>query len=130
MITETALFRTWQMMIAIASFEGFFIPGSRAERNNNPGNLRGWDPANAKDDKGFDIFPDFQSGLFALWQQIWLNIFRDLTLKEFFIGKPGVYPGYAPLSDGNSLNYPRFVSRISGIPLDNVTIKSYLSLDV
>lgn len=116
------------MLIAIATFEGFFIEGSRAQRNNNPGNLRGWDPALPKDPQGFDIFPDFNAGLLALWKQIWLNIFRDLTLKEFFVGKTGVYPGYAPLEDGNTLQYPRFVSKIAGIPLENVTIKEYLDV--
>jgi len=126
MITNFALHRAWMLLIAIATFEGFFIEDSRAQRNNNPGNLRGWDPELPKDDQGFDIFPDFNSGLLALWKQIWLNIFRDLTLEEFFIGKPGVYPGYAPLADGNTMNYPRFVSKISGIPLDSVTIREYI----
>lgn len=115
------------LMLAIAWFEGFWIDGSRAQRNNNPGNLRGWDINNPKDDQGFDIFPDRQSGWFALWQQIWINIHRRLTLSEFFLGKPGIYPGYAPQEDGNTRFYPRFVSSVTGIPLDSVTILSFIT---
>lgn len=123
-----AIHTVWNLLLAIAYFEGYWEPNSRAQVNNNPGNLRNWDPSLPKDEKGFDIFPDIGKGTEALWRQIWTNINRDLTLRQFFLGKPGKYPGYAPLSDGNSVNYPRFVSRYTGIPLDNVTIKSYLGL--
>lgn len=117
----------WNMLIAIAWFEGYFSEGSRARRNNNPGNLRGWDPNLPKDDAGFDIFPSIDKGVEALWRQIWKNINRGLTLREFFEGKPGIYPGYAPLSDGNSKLYARTVSQYTGIPIDNVTIQSHIT---
>lgn len=116
----------YMMMLAIANFEGYWISGSRARRNNNPGNLRGWSSRLPKDDAGFDIFPTAEEGWNALWQQIWLNIQRGLTLKQFFEGKPGVYPGYAPLKDNNPPTYAKYVSQISGIPLDSVTIFHFI----
>ncbi len=128
MITPQQLHIVWLMLLSIAEFEGFFINGSRAQRNNNPGNLKGWDPNLPKDKKGFDIFPDLGRGIGALWTQIWINIFRDLTIREFFEGKPGVYPGYAPLPDGNTTNYAKFVSNRTGIPLDNVEIKRFIGV--
>lgn len=118
----------YRMMLAIAYFEGAFQENSRAWRNRNPGNLRGWSPRTPKDSGGFDIFPTWQDGWNALWAQIWRNIMRNLTLRQFFEGKAGVYPGYAPLSDGNPATYSRFVSEISGIPIDGTTIIEYITL--
>jgi hypothetical protein len=125
-MNEQAIRTIYNLMLSIAYFEGYFQSGSRARRNNNPGNLRGWSQNNPKDDKGFDRFPNAEAGWNALWRQVWLNVFRDLTLREFFYGKQGVYPGYAPLSDNNPASYARWVSTTTGIPLDNVTILSYI----
>ena len=94
---------------AIATMEGFYVKGSIAKLNNNPGNLRSWGdrPIN----KGFAQFPDEASGFKALRQQIDKNIFtRKLSLKEFFGGKLGVYSGYAPKADKNNPDkYAKFV---------------------
>lgn len=94
---------------AIATMEGFYVKGSIAKLNNNPGNLRSWGdrPIN----KGFAQFPDEASGFKALRQQIDKNIFtRKLSLKEFFGGKLGVYAGYAPKADKNNPDkYAKFV---------------------
>lgn len=94
---------------AIATMEGFYVKGSIAELNNNPGNLRSWGdrPIN----RGFAQFPDESSGFKALQQQIDKNIFtRKLSLREFFGGKLGVYPGYAPKADKNNPDkYAKFV---------------------
>lgn len=117
----------WTLLLAIATFEGFWKPGSRAARNNNPGNLRGFDPDVPKDAQGFDQYQTLAAGIRALWIQIWINIFRNLTIEEFFLGKPGVYNGYAPEIDGNTKQYPRFVSSVTGIPLDSVTILRFIS---
>ena len=90
---------------AIAHHEGFYKPGSRAYRNNNPGNLRGWSASNPKDSGGFDEFETRRAGFQALYRQIEINIVnRELTVHEFFAGKPGVYAGYAPESDNNDTN--------------------------
>ena len=87
---------------AIAHYEGFYKPGTRAYRNNNAGNLRGWSSSLPKDKDGFDEFPTRRDGFLALYKQVEKNIFtRELSLNEFFAGKPGVYGGYAPLGDNN-----------------------------
>lgn len=88
------------MCVAMAEFEGFYVATTDpryptlAQRNNNPGNLR---PVGAS--QGFRVFPTANDGWWALKNQVMLNINRGLTLDEFFLGKPGVYPGYSPLGD-------------------------------
>jgi hypothetical protein len=100
---------------ALATFEGFFIPDSISQKNNNPGNLR---PVGAS--SGFQRFETPELGWERLLHQIKLNISRDLTLKQFFLGKEGVYPGYAPLGDNAPevmKNYLNYMSDQTGIPL-------------
>lgn len=114
----------WRMAYAIARMEGYFQPGTVAERNNNPGNLRRWGSRPVKD--GFAVFPDHIAGWNALFSQIHRNIGRDLTLNEFFAGKPGVYPGYAPAADNNRpYDYAEFVNGWLGVPVDEKIIISF-----
>jgi hypothetical protein len=93
---------------AIAHFEGFFRRKSRAQRNNNPGNLRKWGtfPLEA----GYVKFPAGSDlGWKALDAQIARNMERGVTLYEFFAGQrdasgavlPDGYAGYAPAEDRN-----------------------------
>ena len=84
---------------AIARVEAGNKPNPVSERNNNPGNLRSWGSYPIVN--GFVRFPNRETGLEALRQQISKNISRGLTLNEFFAGKPGVYPGFAPAKDNN-----------------------------
>jgi hypothetical protein len=99
---------------AIARFEGYFIAGSLAQRNNNPGNLRSWGSLPVRD--GYAVFPTPEAGWAALRRQIELNISRGLNLYEFFGGKPGVYPGYAPSTDRNDpINYANTVAGWLGV---------------
>jgi hypothetical protein len=85
---------------AIQRFEGWAL-GTVSYRNNNPGNLRSGPGMIGTDTSGYAIFPDFQTGWNALLSQVQLNVDRGLSLDEFFAGKPGVYPGYAPAADSN-----------------------------
>jgi len=104
---------------AIATFEGYFKPGTVAARNNNPGNLRAGPRAIGKDERGYAIYATPEDGWADLKRQIELNISRGLSLREFFAGKPGVYPGYAPAADQNQPErYAAFVSERVGIPMD------------
>ena len=113
------------MAAAIARMEGYMDAtgqprsGTIAYRNNNPGNLRAW--GNLPTADGYAVFPSAADGWAALKRQIGLNIDRGLTLYEFFGGKPGVYPGYAPAADSNHpVNYAQFVAAQIGIPPDAV----------
>lgn len=102
---------------AIAYMEGFFAEGSRAAANKNPGNLRTWGSRPVRG--GYAVFPRAEDGWKALRTQIRRNITRGLTLREFFAGKPGIYPGYAPASDRNNPDqYARYVAGQTGIPVD------------
>lgn len=106
-----------EIALAIGKMEGFGTPGTVATRNNNPGNLRKW--GNVQIIDGFASFPSAAAGWEALRSQVSRNVKRGLTLREFFQGKPGVYPGYAPSSDGNRpSNYAEFVAGSVGIPVD------------
>jgi hypothetical protein len=101
---------------AIAQFEGYNVPGSVAQRNNNPGNLRAGPGQIGTDSKGYAIFPDTQTGFAALHNQVGLNIDRGLSLQTFIGGQPGVYPGYAPATDANNVNnYVSYLSSKLGI---------------
>ena len=119
---------------AIATMEGYFVSGSVADRNNNPGNLRGG-PNQSAVANGYGVYSDVSAGWSDLMAQINKNINRGLTLYEFFAGQrdangqviPGGYPGYAPSADSNNpLNYANFVGGKLGIPI-NQPIAAYLS---
>lgn len=108
----------------IATFEGYFKPGSIAARQNNPGNLRSW--GSRPRQGGFAVFPTANDGWLALMRQVDLNIKRELTPLQFFAGKPGVYPGYAPATDNNNpFNYAVFLSDSMGIPVNQSLIRSF-----
>lgn len=105
---------------AIAEYEGFFKKDTRPRRNNNPGDLRYYDPSQKHDMNGFRIFNTEIEGWQALINQIIVNIHRGLTLEEFFAGN-SIYPGYAP---GNqAYPYIQFVAQKTGfspgLPLAN-----------
>lgn len=87
---------------AIATREGFYARGTTvAKVNNNPGNLRTWGSVPIV--SGYASFATADDGWNALRQQVQKNLFvRKLTIAEFFAGKPGVYPGYAPAADRNN----------------------------
>lgn len=104
---------------AIARFEGFHKLGSVAQRQNNPGNLRSWGKVPVIG--GYASFATVEDGWRALRRQVQKNIGRGLTLQEFFAGKPGVYAGYSPASDGNHPTlYAAYVARRLDIRSDVV----------
>lgn len=108
----------------IGEMEGFYKRSSRSQRQNNPGNLRRWGKTPVLD--GFCNFPTPAEGWSALRRQVEKNVGRGLTLYEFFGGKPNVYPGYAPDSDGNrSRHYAEFVAKRVKIPADVPLNKLY-----
>lgn len=95
---------------SIATFEGYYKPGTIAKRHRNPGNIRAWGELPKM--RGYVVFPSDAAGFEALEHQIRKNIKRGLTLYEFFGGKRGVYGGYAPDADGNhSRRYAEFIAQ-------------------
>jgi hypothetical protein len=104
---------------AIAGFEGLGKEGSVAQRNNNPGNLKAGPGQVGTDEGGYAIFPDMQTGWAALRSHISRHSTEDLTLREYFGGKPGVYKGYAPKADKNDPeNYASVVAKRLGVTPD------------
>jgi hypothetical protein len=107
---------TWAQ--AIAQFEGFNTAGNRAQRNNNPGNLKfaGQPGAIGADSGGFAIFPDPGTGFQALYTQLQKYVVSypgysilDITAK--YLGQS------APTSDsqGNAYTYAGYVASALGV---------------
>ena len=102
---------------SIAQYEGYYTAGSIAQRFNNPGNLRSWGSTPVVN--GYALFATPEEGWAALRAQVQKNIDRGLTLDEFFGGKTGVYPGYAPAADNNApARYAATVASWLGISTD------------
>jgi hypothetical protein len=98
----------------IQTIEGWF-PGSVSYRNNNPGNLKfaGQAGATGADSNGFAIFPDYQTGLAALDNQITLDASRGLTISAFT-------QKYAPASDSNDpTSYAAQIANASGLSVND-----------
>lgn len=100
---------------SIATFEGFYKPGSRAQRNNNPGNLRRAGD-NGIDDNRYGRYSDASLGWAALNNDVRAKITGrtrtglrpDSTLYQFF-------SVYAPQTENPTVAYTRFVARQLGI---------------
>lgn len=54
---------------AVATAEGYGVPGAIPTVNNNPGDLRGW-PGVPTDSAGYSVFPTAAAGWAALEQQL------------------------------------------------------------
>lgn len=121
---------------AIAKMEGYYKTGSRAQRNNNPGNIRKFTPAVVNGKKvileGYEFYETPELGWAALEKLIMkyvtgqLSVYRSPkwvkkwetrhdkspNLREFF-------EVYAPAADKNDPdNYARFVAKETGLHLD------------
>lgn len=104
---------------AIQTQEGYY-PGTLAYQNNNPGNLIYAGQAGATPGAGgFASFPDYQTGLEALNNQIQLYAGRGLTIQ-------GMMNVYAPAASGNNPTlYASNVATALGVSPD--TLLSSLS---
>jgi len=65
---------------AIAWCEGFYKKGTRAQRNHNPGNIKGPLP---RDDGGHTVFPSVIEGWNAL-HYLLITKYKDMTPSEMF----------------------------------------------
>lgn len=103
---------------AMAIFEGFYMSGTRAQRNHNPLNIKyvGQPIAIGKDDKNFCIFPSDEIG--------WLAAVSLLRVKCFdkFIKEGSITDLIKNWTGGDSeaiqTNYINFVCKTLGIPVD------------
>ncbi len=109
-----------QLASAIAGVEGWFNPGSRAHRNDNPGNLTASFLDRRKDDAGFVVFERREEGIAALLHQVAKDVARGLTLRQFLTK-------YAPPSENDTERYIRAVADETGVDPD-APLWSYLLL--
>lgn len=101
---------------AIARMEGYGVAGSRAQRNNNPGNI--WDGSKHRiwpklpiDEKGFIKYPTPEAGRAALEYQLNLKIRRGATLRSLITV-------WAPPHENDTNRYIDLVAKWTGLPLD------------
>jgi hypothetical protein len=107
---------------AIATFEGFYISGSRPARNHNPGDLKyaGQPGAVGQDSAGFAMFPDDPTGWTALDNQLqaYVNEFPSYSLfqiMEHYLGQNVTASGGQTTSQGNSTTYAQAVAGALGV---------------
>ncbi|MCK1387358.1 hypothetical protein [Bradyrhizobium sp. 21] len=95
--------------------------GGRNWRNNNPGNIKYGDNAKAagaigRDNEGFAIFPDYQSGLQGM-----LNVLKrrygNSTIDQ-------AMQNYAPQSENDTTRYTAFLKERVGVP-DSTLIRDF-----
>ena len=98
--------------------------GSRAWRNNNPGNLQ--DGSFARDngaigsDGRFAIFPDTETGFNAMTNLLSSSAYKDLTIDD-------AIHKYAPSNENNTENYLKFIENQTGF--SRLTTLNQLSKD-
>lgn len=126
--------KTWDRVVeltkAIAKFEGFDPNGKSTNiptRNMNPGNLEynskfvkngGYD-AVAGDPERYAKFPDYNTGLKALSDNICFKAKRGLTFIEMMII-------YAPPPENDTEKYTAFIISQIGVKNKNVKVIDYL----
>lgn len=110
---------TWAQ--SIATFEGFFSPGSRPARNHNPGDLKfaGQPGAVGKDPQNFAVFPNDSSGWQALYNQLahYATEFPGYSILQIMAHYLGQA---APTADsqGNAYTYAGAVASALGVSVD------------
>jgi hypothetical protein len=116
------------LLEAIARIEGFFVPNSRANRNNNPGNIQWGEfaqangatrieaiPPGVQEPARFAYFPTAEIGFSALHSLLSGPSYSGLTIEEA-INK------YAPPVENNTNGYVEYVCRAVGCqPTDLVS---------
>ena len=113
---------------AIARMEGFNVPGSRAARNSNPGNIEwgAFAQANGADrietvgphqKARFAHFPSSQVGFDAL-KALLLKHYKGLTVQQMM-------QKYAPPCENNTTNYTKNLCEWTGL-MPGTVIDEYL----
>ena len=98
--------------------------GSRAWRNNNPGNIESGKFAKSQGAIGqtgrFAVFPDVQTGRAAVFALLHKSIYINLSVAD-------AVAKYAPPSDNDTENYKRLIAKLTS--LDTMRKLSSLSSD-
>jgi hypothetical protein len=110
---------------AIADFEGFYVAHSRAQRNNNPGNINFGKMAKAygavletvptgtvNEVPRFAHFPTVDNGWTCL-RDLLVNNYHGMTVLDAF-------NKYAPPSENNTVTYASYICKETGLKLTDV----------
>lgn len=104
------------LMDAIAQMEGYNTPGTIAQRNNNPGNLR-YAPTQSGSESTvsgtYATFATAEDGWNALQSYIETQMAAGVTLRQF------IYT-YAPPSENNTSDYLNWLVSKVGIGADSL----------
>ncbi|RRA47103.1 hypothetical protein D1Y84_01155 [Acidipila sp. EB88] len=110
----------------IAREEGFYVLNSRAQRNNNPGNIDWGEYAQlhgaSHGDPRFAVFPTAAQGFAALQALLPGPEYRDLTIQK-------MVERYAPASENDVSNHVPVLSDLTGLSAGTV-IDSHLSVEL
>jgi hypothetical protein len=108
---------------AVARMEGYYVPGSRPNRNNNPGDLEyhSWmsslggklEPDTATQKGRFAIFPSEDQGFTALKMLFSFPLYKGKTLTE-------VFNTYAPQGENLTNEYLENVCEWTGASPDTI----------
>lgn len=116
---------------AFMHHEGWF-PGSRSNRNRNPGNLRPWKDGQPKDDGGYRVFPSLVEGYQALLDDLEVKLHgsHGLTPNSTLLDLLNIY---APAGDNNNPNayataVAQWVSTALGKPITTKTTLKELTV--
>lgn len=114
------------LMSAIATAEGYFVPGSLPNRHNNPGDLDFADQLGAVADGRFAKFDSVGRGVAANLRQICKRIQEGNSLHQLI-------SIWAPPNENNTAQYLaetiRRIEKASGLVVDpDVPLWSYLEL--
>jgi hypothetical protein len=107
---------------AIAIEEGFYVPGAKPQRLNNPGDLRAapWLLSQVIEG-GYVHFASVAQGIAGLYHQVALDVARGMTLRQL-ISK------WAPPTENDTSAYLAAVASRTGLPLDQ-PLQELLTLD-
>jgi hypothetical protein len=112
----------YKLACAIAAQEGFFLEGSIAQRQDNPGNLRGasWTGPVVPMQGGYWLATSIEQGQAGEMHLIALRIAQGATLTQLI-------NVWAPVTDGNEPEiYIENVMAWTGIPDPDVQLWNYL----
>ena len=114
---------------AWAQFEGWNKPGSLAQQNNNPVNIKGnWPGVVGHTPNGLAIFSDSSLGFAAAqsWIQRQAQEHPDWSLRQLFAKVLGSLNGEDVNNEqGNSVNEADYVASRLGVP-DSTNFSSYI----